>query len=485
MIRAVAIVAVVGLCVGCNKAQDTSSVATASPAAVTASAAEVQYGAAPTRTSDVVYQPGVIIPGGGASAVRSVSSDGLTWTIDANAAHASELAVGKILFVTNRGVGRVLAMTRSGGDLALTLGPVEITDVIQEADLSGENIAVDPRAMVSYAAPDYPGASVDSSPLALVRPHVVFADDASESQAPFELAGLQGIAGNGPPASTNIAGYNFTAFCCGGLGVKIAHSDPSDVEVTASAVLRLGTPHVNYKLQISGGKIKTAIVTLSGTTGLTMQFAAGTAVGVSGNVSKQFYVPVDLSFPIGGVAGVPLALTVHQQFLFKTAFTAKNSTLTAVGDFGFSGEIDAGYQNGSWGLTAPENYTANNSPVDAITGVSLGTSAVLIAYEGRVIVGIGAFGFVTGPYVGFDATYGVTRGSDTVTAMGLPTCVAAQLKTDALAGVGYSMPQTVTNAINKILAVLNAKPIQGFGGLKTSKEIKTFHTSRPSGCAGK
>jgi hypothetical protein len=445
---------------------------------------QTQYGAAPTRTSDVTYQPDVIIPDGGASAVRSVSSDGLTWTIDANAPHASELAVGKILFVTNRGVGRVLAATRTGDDLALTLGPVEITDVIQEAHLSGENVTVDPDSMTSYSAPDYPGTSVDSDKLAMVTPRVVFADGAEASQAPFELAGLQGLAGNGPPPSTDIGGYAFTAFCCGGLGVKIAHNDPSDVEVVASAVLRLGAPHVNYKLDISGGKIQTAIVTLSGTTGLTMQFSAGTAVGASGNVSKQFFVPVDLSFPIGGVAGVPLALTVHQQFLFKTAFTAKNSTLSATGDFGFSGALDAGYQNGSWGLTAPENYTANNSPVDAITGVSLGASAVLIAYEGRVIVGIGAFGFVTGPYVGFDATYGVTRGSDTVTAMGLPTCVSARLKTDAVAGVGYSMPQSVTKAINKILSALNAKPIQGFGGLKTSKEIKTFRTSRPSGCAG-
>ena len=121
--------------------------------------------------------------------------------------------------------------------------------------------------------------------------------------------------------------------------------------------------------------------------------------------------------------------------------------------------------------------------VNAISGVSLGASAVEVAYEGRVIVGIGAFGFVTGPYVGFDAAYGVVRGSDTVTAIEMPTCVAAHMKTDALGGVGYSMPQTVTKAINKILGLLNVAPIKGFGGLKTSKEIKTFHTSRPSGCA--
>jgi hypothetical protein len=449
------------------------------------SAAEIQYGVAPTTAGGVVYQPDVVIPEGGASAVHSVSSDGLTWTIDANAPHASDLAVGKILFITGRGVGRVLALNRNGGDLALTLGPVEITDVIKEANLSGQGVPIDPDSMFSYVAPDFPGASVDVPKMGMVTPQIRFASDEGQSASdPLQVAIN---AGNGPPPTTDIGGYKFTAFCCGGLGVQVAHSDPSDVNILANAVLRLGKPSVDYKLQITNGKIVTAIVILNGTLGLTIHFEASTAPNIIGNANKQFYVPVDLSFPIGGVTGVPLALTVHQQFILKTAFTAKNSSLSATGNFHFGGSINAGYQNGSWNVSAPEDYSLDNNnsnaAVDAISGVSLGASAVLIAYEGRVIVGIGAFGFVTGPYVGFDGTYGVTRGSDTVTAMGLPTCVAGNLKTDAIGGVGYSMPQTVTKAINKILSALNVAPIKGFGGLQTSKEIKTFKTSRPSGCA--
>ena len=373
----------------------------------------------------------------------------------------------------------------TGGDLALTLGPVEITDVIKEANLSGQGVPIDPDSMFSYVAPDFPGASVDVPKMGMVTPQIRFASDEGQSASdPLQVAIN---AGNGPPPTTDIGGYKFTAFCCGGLGVQVAHSDPSDVNILANAVLRLGKPSVDYKLQITNGKIVTAIVILNGTLGLTIHFEASTAPNIIGNANKQFYVPVDLSFPIGGVTGVPLALTVHQQFILKTAFTAKNSSLSATGNFHFGGSINAGYQNGSWNVSAPEDYSLDNNnsnaAVDAISGVSLGASAVLIAYEGRVIVGIGAFGFVTGPYVGFDGTYGVTRGSDTVTAMGLPTCVAGNLKTDAIGGVGYSMPQTVTKAINKILSALNVAPIKGFGGLQTSKEIKTFKTSRPSGCA--
>src|SRR4029077_1242057 len=126
-----------------------------SAVAGTLSAAEVQYGIAPTRNSQVTYQPDVIIPDGGANAVRSVSSDGLTWTIDATAAHADELVPGKIMFITGRGVGRVLGTTRNGNDLNVLLGPVAITDVIKQAHLTGSQ-DLDMSAMTAYSAPDYP-----------------------------------------------------------------------------------------------------------------------------------------------------------------------------------------------------------------------------------------------------------------------------------------------------------------------------------------
>ena len=66
---------------------------------------ELKWGISPTRNSQVTYQPDVIIMEHGSDAVRAMASNGLTWTINANAPHASEIKVDKILFATGRVVG--------------------------------------------------------------------------------------------------------------------------------------------------------------------------------------------------------------------------------------------------------------------------------------------------------------------------------------------------------------------------------------------
>ncbi|TDC29624.1 hypothetical protein E1211_25745, partial [Micromonospora sp. 15K316] len=92
----------------------------------------VRYGLAPRPHPDVTYQPDVVFVGGGGNAVRSVTDDGLTWRIDPEAEHADELAPGRVMFLTSRAVGRVAQVRRDGRDLAVTIAPVELTEVIRD-----------------------------------------------------------------------------------------------------------------------------------------------------------------------------------------------------------------------------------------------------------------------------------------------------------------------------------------------------------------
>src|ERR1700730_7863327 len=92
-----------------------------------------QFGYGPQPDRHVRYQPDVMMIEGGANAVRGVSSDGLTWTIDSRARGAHDLKIGQIMFATSRAVGRVAAIQERERDLAVTLVPVSLTEVIRDA----------------------------------------------------------------------------------------------------------------------------------------------------------------------------------------------------------------------------------------------------------------------------------------------------------------------------------------------------------------
>ena len=114
--------------------------------------AEEQYGLAPHPDSHIALQPDVVMVGGGADSVKSVSDTGAVWTINASASRASELAVGKVMFLTSRGMGRVAAIEKRGTDLVVTLGPADITDVIREGRLDFDQ-PIDTATLATQLSP--------------------------------------------------------------------------------------------------------------------------------------------------------------------------------------------------------------------------------------------------------------------------------------------------------------------------------------------
>ena len=275
----------------------------------------------------------------GPDAIRSMESNGLTWTIDANAPEADLIQPDKIIFVTGRVVGRVLAVDRTGNNLRVTLGPVAITDVIKEANISADQ-PLDLNALIAYPAPDYPGKTTDpeAAPESGMGPEptpVWLASTFSRTAAQVP-GGLPTI---GTPSIVLIDKFQITPICGGGLGVKLVH-DGEGVKMMAYAVIRLHSPSLRFNLVITGGHVQTAEVELRGGTGLTVHFEAGTDAGVSGNIHQSFFVPVDFSFPIAGLP-VPFSVVIRQTMTLTTSFTAQTGTLMAEGDYGFDGSISS------------------------------------------------------------------------------------------------------------------------------------------------
>jgi hypothetical protein len=490
-IAAVALLAALAAVAGCKRTAQPSpagaateqTVATLAPAL---SEAERRFGVSPTFNKDVKYQPAVIVMERGAEAIRANSSDGLTWTLDANAPHAAEIERDKILFATGRAVGRVLSVERKGDTLAVTLGPVELTEVFEELHISHHE-ALDPSKMIAYYAPDAPGTYTDldaraepSSNLLGAPPETRLAslyrsadfprtrwdggDEVSLRSAVWNptdrtqfsalKVALPGAAAFGAPTDISVKDYRFSPNCCGGLGVVIQY-DKNGIKFTASAILTLKDPHIDMTLDILHG-MKNAYVDISGVGGLKVSISGGNSGDVK-NLNAIIQLPVDFSYPITGI-GSPFSVVFRQSIRVGTIFTAKGAALTAEGEYQYTGAIRAGIRNQQPVATGPKMNATVTDLAETLKGHSMGVNALLLAYGAKIIVGIGAFNFVVGPYVGVDASVGTTNGSDLQAAIGY-VCHSADVNLWMDVGVGFALPQVVVTALNEFLSLFHVKEI--------------------------
>lgn len=460
------------LLIGCGKHAAAPSAAAHQIKKSDMTVAEQQYGIAPIPDSTVTYQPDVIVVGGGAAAIRAESSNGFEWTIDAKAPHAADLTVGKVFFMTNRAVGRVLDVHSAGSDLIVVVGPVDITELVKEAHIHITDMPIDLSEALPYRSPDFPGQAIAS-----LRP---------VQQNAFPVAFMK-VADEAPTPSQDVSKLvNFKRDPIvgpEGVGMRIS-SDGGGLKVSAEALVHLSKPTLSTVLEIELGKVVGASVKLTGAAGLTWNFEVGTDVGLSANVNGIIEPDTDFSIPIGGIGPLPLAATVRQRFSVKTALGVRNSTLSATGDYSFNGGFLVGYVNGKWKVAGPGGFKSNTTLMKSANGISIAASGLDMGHMMKVIVGVGVHGFAAGPYFSFTSGIGLFKGSD----LGMIQCKEATLVIDLNGGVGYLIPRSITNFINSILKSLKIDyQITGEGGIAPEKGINIINeTTTLPGCeAGK
>ena len=422
--------------------------------------AERLFGHSASEGPGVTYQPDVVIPPGGAEAIRSVSENGLVWTIDPDAAGASRIETGKVLLLTSRAAGRVLAVQKTDKGLEVVLGPADITEFVRDGTFSMDQ-PVDLESAAKFDRPAIFDQPIPSTPVigALIdrdrfflRPVAYAAREVTKHQ--FSVTPLVGTKG---------------------IGVRIV-SEAGGVMFLGQAVLYVQSPRLHFNLDIRGGSVKTAEVQLTGIGGLLMEFEAAMPKPTDANINESRFAASDFGFPIGGFV-VPLAVHARQQFLLKTAFTS-TGTLKARGHYKLQGSMRAGYRNGSWELGGPTGFSAQETLLPSIQGVAVGVTGMVLTHQLNVIAGVGAAGFVAGPYaflnssvtaargssIGFDAGHGVL-GHGTV-------CRQESVSMGVGAGVGYQIPRPVTSAINAVLRALHIREeIKGSGGFETKPQV--------------
>jgi hypothetical protein len=399
---------------------------------------EQRFGGSVGQLKGVVYQPDVVLIGGGAGAIRAVSGDGLTWTVSGRAPGVSRLAVGKIMLATTFAAGRVLKLEKKGTDVEVTLGPVSLTDVIRDGSF-------DSGGAVPLKQPLYYNQALPTIPPTSRRPAVV-------------------TAGGGT--------FTTESICCTNMGVAI-HYDNGAGRMTAAVNLYLGAPTVDFKIRISGGKLREASLQLNGASALDYTLVAATK-SVAGNVkSDSLGVPGSITVPLAG----PLSLTLTQAFDVSLQLSGA-ATMSTSGAYAVSGGLGFAYRNGSF--TADATSMATKKPMEYNTAsVGSGTNAFSLGWALKATVGVGLGGFTAGAWTKFKSGLAVVQdGSPGSFSLG---CVKLDLSVTGQVGVGYTIPNYALKIVNSVLGAVGAKPIQASGGPQ-SGEFTIWKPGPASAC---
>jgi hypothetical protein len=494
-----------------------------------------QFGYGPRPNRHVRYQPDVVMIGGGANAVRGVSDNGLTWTIDGNAKGARDLSVGKVMFATSRAVGRVVAIERRGKDLAVMLAPVGFTEVIRDAKID-INTKLPPNAFVSYQSVPPPQHVISLVPMgerrARVRP-AVWRQGARRPRlrrVGMKYSGKLSIGDweiepyvksserswdqanpdpspDDPPAPRDNNGlelkeeHKVTAFGLkvqkklmtgeyGGGGSKdwkIGGSNAVKYGLKFGADVRLIGADIRMRghLSIADGKVNEPITfVVEGVDHLYIGLLGGSENGTTDNVKLRVEIPAEKAFSIPPVYGVPLAVHLKLKFLVETAFSGANSTMWAKGSYKLDGPI--GVENGS--LVTPK-FSVEKPMIDDIHGILVGASGIVFASEFRWLLGIGTDLAMAGPYAKITVAVGTSRGSFLGFELGGPLsnplrpiidCRGVTIKGDAGFGLGLVINQGWSKALDKYHLKTDSELVE-----KTATFVNESLTSPKSAlCAG-
>ena len=410
--------------------------------------AERRYGRSAYRDPKVTLQPDVVLLPAGAASFRSAGAEGFIWTLDAGAEGVEDIQPGKILLLTSRVAGRVLGVERTGEGVRVVLGPAELTDFIREGKFEIEQ-QVGFDQMVDYDVPEIFDPVLPVPPIVAQRPSA----PQFLSAAHFRRAG--------PGQQFKL----WPLFGSDGFGLEIV-SDVQGAHFLGRAKLYFMLPRLYFNLDIQGGRLVTCIVRITGAGGFALAFESSLPTPGDANIRRARFSPKEYTIPVSG-NGVPFGVTVRQAIRLQTAFTSSGAIRTGI-HYKLGGDLRAGYQNGQWTLGGPVGPTTVqdlDAFLLAIKGAALGATGIVLVHSASLMVGVGAFGFMTGPYARLNTSITVTRGSDAA----IQGCRWGTIVMSVGAGVGYRIPQPVADAINAILSALHIQErIQSAGGIETT-----------------
>jgi hypothetical protein len=447
---------------------------------------EQRYGVAPVKQpKDMTYQPDVVIIGDGPKAIRHASSDGLTWTLDKKAEGVSDLQPGKVMYASSMALGRVAEVTPAGDDVDVLLAPVQLTDLIKDGTLNFDE-ALNLDQDLVQEVPDLPGASTvppaDPQPAdptgggsaahgpipraasAPVREINVVAPELGRSRAQLP-AGLQPPPGLIPPDSTKykvtVSDWDFEYYKRSNskqheIGLRV--TAPLGKTIKGGFTLRMGFENLRAKAQvpIADGRVQNANVSLNGLKQIAADLSVASPRGLSDNTRLRVEVPINI--PLSGAAAFGLQPSLKFKVLFKFGFSSKNTTATGTIAYTIGGDIGTG-------LSPTATPTASN-PAESFQALSVAPFGLVIAFEVKIMLGIGLPMMSAGPYVKLVLSIGYANAGQ----LGAVPCRLLTVNFSANFGVGVNVSTTVGQVLGKIYGPANSSLLSSiFNSGKSAK----------------
>lgn len=442
-----------------------------------------RYGLGPVHDPNTTYQDDVVLIDDGPRAIRSVSDDGLVWTMDGNAKGVRDVRPGKIMFATSNAVGRVVKVEPAGEDVAVTLGPADITSVIKDGELDIDR-PLDLNDLVFQEIPgltkivdagDPPPSSEPEEPADTEAPeepeNTEEPADTTESEAPeepevTEPAGFRvvdppqlGLSARPkikpmPPPTTGST-YKVSA---GDLGAEITRDKESislkmaygagkggGVKFKGSVTVKMSfdNPSVNSKMSMRGGEMDSSSVSIRGLKAIDINVGVGTSGTSVDNEKRRLEIPVKLldapfATPIG-----PMVAKWEFKFIITTGFTQKKTTVQSSASYPLRGHL--GFQNGQ--LQKP-TLSPSRSLVENLFGPTIGVTGLLAAVETKVSIGYGIPLASAGPYAKLQFAAGFTIGSSA----GIGgQCKETTVNLTGGVGVGLDLSEKLMSGLVKFL----------------------------------
>lgn len=480
-------VATIGsIAIACSSTPSISVPPTIDPAAEACPSTpeELQYGCPLNADGTMTFQPDVVTVTGGARAIRSLATDGVTWAIDANAPGASDIAVGKVLYVTDLAVGRVLKASSGAGTVDVILGPAELGEIIRDGELRWDE-PVSLGDMEGFVAPDLPG--LDTEPadddLGLVGPASLVAFHQPQNTA-LEAADDEEL----PPLEVVIDKDNRVyAFCCTPKAGAILDLDEGGIRFEGGIWLETAKAEMMGYAKMKDGHFSEGVIQVTGITGIHFEFRSATAPDAPPeNFRKLFVIPVHYrptkTPKLKRQGRIPLLKTGWQADYIRTAFSAGSTSMNGTGDYKLGSNVLAvSFKDGDIkDVELPTVITTKTSLLDSVTGVSVGVNGFAIAWAIQFCLCIGTHVNSNGLYIQLRPKFGVSNDSSAVGVLG-GRCRSVTFAADARVGAGHFVSPSWANEFNAAYNLTGKTAVTATTGVTQQVELWDEVDSVPEG----